>query len=84
MTERFECEVDNELPIKRFCFPLVITTKCPKCGTECERDFSDQYLSYPDPKHDKELDWYCDDGDECYHEWTTPMKLEILISIEIG
>lgn len=74
-----------ELEVKRFYVPgHVLKTKCPKCGSKYERDFGDEYLSYPTAgvTFSEHLCCYAqkDDGSYCEHEWEVDLRLDITLT----
>lgn len=70
---------NDEFPVevKRLYLPVSIDLVCPTCGTLCNRDFSGDYLSYPNFNTPIEVHVMChgpDGEDECT-EITTMIKL---------
>lgn len=74
-----------ELSIKRCYIPATLTSKCPKCDSLVERDFTDHYISYPIMGAPTTITMYheCDpDADEYdYCEWEVKVRLDFKIKI---
>lgn len=75
-----------DLEIKRFYVPgFVLKTKCPKCGGDFERDYGEDYLSYPPVGKPFKETLYCcadvDDGGTCEHEWEVTLRLDVRLSV---
>lgn len=70
------------LDIKRFYIPgTKIIGNCPECGEYLEKDFDEQYLSYPSiSKNNKEY-MYCD---ECDNEAEIELRLNISLDLIEG
>jgi len=67
----------EKLEIKRFYLPgITLKDKCPKCGAEFIDDLGSSHLSYPIVGKEFNYDFYCE---ECYHEWSQPIILNIEI-----
>lgn len=67
--------------IKRCYVPgVVINTNCPNCGEQIERDFGNQYLSYPRTGSWKKDAMYCT---ECDHEFTIELKLDVVATLSV-
>lgn len=65
--------------VKRFTLPIIVRTRCPKCGEPIERDMSgtrspggSSYLSYPVYNQKGRLGFYCD---SCGLDWSVVCKL---------
>lgn len=58
---------------KRTYLPFALTSTCPKCGRDGERDLTDQYLSYPVLGQPQRVTFRHDDADDdeanCANEW---------------
>jgi len=67
----------TEATEKRFYFDAILKMKCPNCGKVMERDFNEDYLSYPEVGRGKEMEIYCPD---CDKEFIFPYKVK---SIEV-
>ena len=63
----------TETNVKRFYFDAKLKMKCPNCGEEMVRDFSDDYLSYPVVEKDEEMALCCDG---CDKEFIFPYKIK--------
>jgi hypothetical protein len=72
-----EIDITEEIDVKRFYFNGKLKIKCPECGHEFERDFNDDYLSYP--KVGDALHEYCC---ECEHEWNSHRIKRMMIELE--
>lgn len=72
-------KASGEIDVKRFYIPgLEVQGNCPKCRAEFTRDFSTDYLSYPQIGEPKTLHLYCP---ECDHEWQRQMVLDISLKL---
>ena len=58
--------------------PAPSTSTCPKCQAPYERDFNEQYLSYPQANAPTEVTLYCG---SCEHEWEVTMRLNITLEL---
>ena len=73
---------EGSIEVKRFYLPLEIEVECPECGHKQIKDFENEYLSYPN-LGDQDLHLCCRNEDEdCWHEWTVPMKLTIEVEVK--
>lgn len=69
----------GELEIKRLYLEGVsVVGECPKCDAPIDRDYSCEYLSYPDIGKYFEEGFYCE---TCDHEWSVQLKLDINLSL---
>lgn len=66
-----EIQIDD---IKRLYVDAVVKKDCPKCGSHCEHDFNEQYISYGDLDN---IWFYCDN---CDNEWEQPARI---VSVEL-
>lgn len=73
LDERFE------LDDKRFRFPAVLETDCPKCNQPIIVDFMEEYLSYPYVNEVFEQIINCG---ECSNEFG--VKLKLVIKLEVA
>jgi hypothetical protein len=73
---------------KRFRFPCSVFDTCPKCGAEVEKDFEEDYLSYPSFNTAEDVNFYCwvrnpdptaEDDLGCGHEWTEQIILRLTV-----
>ena len=75
-------KVVRTLPIegeKRQHFPCIISWKCPKCGHECEEDYSETlYLSYPTIPGEATEYFYCS---KCDHEKMVKLYVDFILKI---
>jgi hypothetical protein len=66
--------------VKRFHIPVTLTSKCPGCGTEVEKDLTEKYLSYPNVGVVEEVSFYHECSEppnyKC-EEWSVPVVLDI-------
>lgn len=68
-----------DLDVKRFYIPgYKLEGPCPKCQAPYERDFNEQYLSYPQANAPTEVTLYCG---SCEHEWEVTMRLNITLEL---
>ncbi len=78
-----------ELEVKRFCVPgYVLKTKCPECDADFERDYGEDYLSYPTIGAPFTETLYCyaqfEDGESCDHEWDVELCLSLTMTVSNG
>ena len=66
MLKRFEAST-GEIDVKRFYLPINITTDCPHCRKTNEKDFYEDYLSYPSLGEPIEVWQYCEHCEEEYN-----------------
>ena len=67
-----------EIDVKRLHLPYILKTKCPKCGKELSRNYSNmEYLIYPNIGHNQESFW-CD---ECDNEWKLCLNLKVSLEL---
>ena len=64
---------------KRCYLPLKLKTKCPSCGDELIKDFSDDYLSYPDFNKPIKVGLWCE---SCNNEFTIDVNFTITATLE--
>lgn len=73
-------ESDHEFE-KRFMVPgVMLTSKCPHCGQDITKDFSEDYLSFPTAGKN-EIGFWHDSDDDINHEWT--VSVELIIGIHV-
>jgi len=77
--EKLEITKEFDLEVKRFYLPIQIERNCPKCGTKCEHDLSQDYLSYPTVNKKESIYFYCN---ECEHEFEIDVKLKISLEAD--
>lgn len=66
---------------KRFYVPgHYLEGTCPKCGAEYERDFENDYLSYPRANTPINVDCYCQ-RDGCGYDWSVTLRLNITLDV---
>jgi len=70
-----------EVDVKRFYFPTTLEAKCPTCGTEVKREFSDDYLSYPTANKPFDLNVYCA-GPEGKDDHNFTVKVMLRVALE--
>lgn len=64
---------------KRSYFPGVkLKTACPKCKAKQERDFGDDYLSYPEVGKRTKVGFDCQ---ECNVEWTVDVIVDLSLRL---
>ncbi len=76
--KKFKGKINDSLEVKRFYFDGVLRHPCPKCNSIMTRDFSSDYLSYPQVGVTEDCGLYCND---CNREYIFPMTVK---SIEIN
>lgn len=59
-------QADIPLDDKRCYFDIEIKEKCPECKGELNRDFSDNYWSYPTVNREEEIHLHCWECDQAY------------------
>jgi uncharacterized protein YbaR (Trm112 family) len=64
----------GSLEVKRLYLPIVVKVICPLCNTNLERDFEEDYLSYPLVGVDEKHEIYCED---CEEEISFDVKLTL-------
>lgn len=80
-----DCDIEYD---KRFYAPFLVESNCPNCGTICQVDLSDSYLSYPSLTEPSCVYFSCSDceekdDDEIEYEWTVQVQLKIeLVPVE--
>lgn len=74
----YPVESDETIEVKRFHFPLVIEVKCPTCGTLCNHDFSQEYLSYPKLNTPESIGVFCKTCQVCFD-----VDVTLRISLEV-
>ncbi len=73
-----ECK-EFEIDDKRFYMPGTrLVGNCPKCNASFEKDFGEEYLSYPKANAPMLVHLWCQ---ECNHEWTVTTKLEVKLEL---
>lgn len=76
-----------ECSIKRFCAPIKIFDKCPKCGVIVSRDLSIRSLSYPtlNAVTDVSFEHYPDEEDDdaapCGASWVVSVRLTLTATL---
>jgi len=63
----------GEIEVKRFYLPFKEEMKCPDCGTLCEVDFNNEYISYPNGKEN--IHFCCP---KCDTEFESKTTIEIV------
>lgn len=63
---------------KRMHLNLTIRVPCPYCGTECQRDFTNRYLTYPSIGKEEPAYFECASCDE---EFSAPVILHVSLSV---
>ncbi len=72
-------QASEGLDIKRLYLPgWTLESPCPSCGDLYERDFGNDYLSYPTPGEWLDQTFEC----ECGTEWKVPIRLVLKLEIE--
>ena len=64
--EEFKVHGEKSLEIKRFYLPIKFSVNCPHCGASNEKDFDDDYLSYPTINKKEAVYMCCDNCDDEY------------------
>lgn len=80
MNEFNELEINSRhvIDVKRFCLPITVTYKCSHCGEGIERDFEQQYLSYPTTNQIMKESIYCEGcGEESFFDAVLKLSLEV-------
>ena len=76
-----------ECSIKRFCVPIKIFDKCPKCGVAVSRDLGIHGLSYPtlNAVNDISFEHYPDEEDDdaapCGAHWIVSIRLTLTAAL---
>lgn len=65
------------LEVKRLYLPFALRGKCPSCGEAFERNFNNNYLSYPTLGEAEEVSLWCPG---CDHEWSVSLVLDVTLS----
>jgi len=65
----------TETSEKRFYFDAQLKMECPNCGEEMERNFNDNYLSYPKVGKKAKMSLYCHG---CDKEFAFPYKVKAI------
>lgn len=69
-----------EVDEKRMYLPgTKIAGECPACDEPFEKDFADEYLSYPTMNAVNDVSFYCA---KCDHNWTVRLGLELTVTLE--
>lgn len=72
-------KAEGEIDSKRFYIPgLFLEGKCPECGEPYEKDYTSEYLMYPQAGEPFEEYCHCM---ECNHEWPVKMQLDIKLKL---
>lgn len=76
--KKIKGKISDSLEVKRFYFDGVLEHPCPNCDSTMSRDFSQDYLSYPQVGVPEQTGLYCQ---ACDKEYIFPMTVK---SIEIN
>jgi len=77
MKKKQEFKIES-LEVKRFYFDGKLEIDCPTCKTKMVRDFSEDYLSYPNFGEEEGLYFYCED---CEKEFEMPGVINATIEV---
>lgn len=78
MTELLETTEEYELQIKKCYLPFAIEVQCPYCEVNNNKDFCDDYLSYPVTSVKEEIYVCCKEcEEEFYFDVTLKLSLEV-------
>ncbi len=77
--EKIEIKIGEEIGVKRFYMPgVLLSFNCRKCGKLMEKDYEQQYISFPTIGEQTEY-FYCH---ECDTEHKMPINLKVSIEFD--
>lgn len=77
--EKFKVHGENEIEVKRFYLPLVVSIDCPRCKSVNEVDFNNEYLSFPVTNKNNAVYVCCNNCDNEY-EFDVNLSIEIEVN----
>lgn len=77
--ERLDAKGTGEIEVKRFYIPIKVEIPCAHCGAKLEKDFGQEYLSYPVLNTPEEVGIYCE---ECEEESAFDVTLRLSLEVD--